>query len=134
MRTPSHITYGLLVTALLLVSCRSYSDLGAGFKLYAYDREDVYVGYCFRDCDISSIMVIPPTVAALDHNAEWIVARTQNATGEVGYWIVNKHIEAAFCYDCGFSDSVRANVRGPLGVAEFESLLEAEDIALSLGE
>lgn len=134
MPIPSHITYCLLVTAFLLASCRSYSDLGNGFKLYEYDREDVYVGYCFSDCDRSSISVIPPTVTALDHNADWIVAKTRSATDEVGYWIVEKHIETVFCYNCGFSDSLRANVRGPLGVAEFDSLLEAEDVALSLGE
>ncbi len=120
-----------LLAALAFASCTSRSDLGDGFHLYKSDRDDVRVGYCFNDCDKSSITVVPNRVVEVAHDAEWILARTEG--GAPGYWVVDKGV-GEFCYDCGFSDTLLAHVRGPLGATEFEAALQEKGIELSFGE
>ena len=132
MRTPLQLKLGMVTAILTLTSCTSYTDLGSNFKLYEYDRDDVYIGYCFNRCDVSSIMVVPPTVIKVDHDADWIVARTRGAPGEPVYWVVDKSMSLSFRRDRTLSDSLRSSVRGPLVAAEFASVLEEEGIALSL--
>ncbi len=124
-----------LIALLLLPACTSYTDLGSNFKLYEYDRDDVFVGYCFNDCEVSSIPVIPRKVVKINHNSDWIVAEIEGDSSQSGYWVVDKNVEAEFCYDCGFFyDSLQANVHGPLNVEGFEAMLETEKIALRLTE
>ena len=125
--------YKLLALLFLVPSCTSYTDLGSNFKLYQYGDRDVYVGYCFHNCEKSSIIMIPPTVVDVHHDANWIIAKV--VRGDSSYWIIEKYVEIDFCYDCGFGDSLRErNLFGPLNYGEFMNMLEEKAISLRLRE
>ncbi len=75
----------LITSVIVLAGCNSYSDLGGNFKLYEYSNRDVYIGYCFNRCNESSLPVVPPTVVAIDHDDNWIIARSENRNTEPSY-------------------------------------------------
>ena len=121
------------VVCLLPLSCTNQEDLGDNFMLTRADKDDVYVIYCFQDCSVSGIPVIPPKVVRIDHDAKWIVAKVREVESDTAsYWIVDKDIDAEFEYDTGFTDLVQSHVQGPMDSTQFASTVDGMGVNLNL--
>lgn len=136
MLTPIRSAAFLLLLSLLALvplSCVDQKDLGDNFELVESERGDANILYCFQDCGTSGIPAVPAEVIQVEHDSRWIVAKTiGGGSDSTAYWIVDKDIKADFDYDVGFTDSVKANVYGPLDSLRYAAMLRVKSIELDL--